>query len=165
MPLTRAQQDQILNYCRQHMNLTAMLLGASSSQKAVGGNIAALFAEAGVNEIYRKASYSASSCMPVIVKSVLVPSVQPASFGANGIAPGVQLANHTEPKLLEDFRVWYTANLHRRPNQVVMASERDCCPNCVKYTVSYMTEMAGANAFTFYVAEFQSNRVRAGSEF
>ena len=106
-----------------------------------------------------------SSCMPVIVKSVLVPSVQPASFGANGIALGVQLANHTEPKLLEDFRTWYAANLHRQPNQVVMASERDCCPNCVKYAVSYMAEMAGANAFTFYVAEFQSNRVRAGSEF
>jgi len=160
----------LLNYCTQQMNLGALLLGMSNSKAAQGGNLAFIEVKKNGTLLHREHAFSNSSSLPNLAKDAFAPSVPQAHLGMVGIASGNQHGNHTEPKLIEGLKT----NRHKLIggfDEVIIASQLDCCPSCVKNTIKEMSglmaliDMSSTTPIQFWVVEVNSGRVREGHQF
>ena len=170
VPAQQLQAQLLLNYCTQQMNMGAMLLGMSNSKAAQGGNLAFIEVRNNGNTVFREHAFSNSSGLPKLAKDAFSPSVPKAHLGMVGIANGNQHGNHTEPKLFDSFK----SNTHRLGggfDEIIIASQMDCCTSCVKNTINEIAglmalfDMSSQASVTFYVVEINSGRVREGHEF
>lgn len=173
MPVTPEEHEYYLSYGAQcvWMGMMPAAASVSGARQARHSNVAVLELRHQGNMVFRKTAISCISCLDEALRGgVYSPSVPASRTGAFGIAPGTQNANHTEPKLLEDMRRYMEAG--GGPfDLILLASQRDCCSSCVKYTVSALTEAAllhnvnGGSPVRFIVVELETSRVREGDEF
>ena len=170
-PAHQLATQAIYNECLTYMSFAAMELGVSNSKAASGGNIALILVKSNGKEVWRQPAFSNSSSLPKAVKADFSPSVPQAHLGMVGIPNGSQHANHTEPKLLDHFRSKLPSLRGVGYDEIIIASELDCCTSCVKNTISAITalatlaDMGSSTPLKFYVVEVNSGRVREGHEF
>jgi hypothetical protein len=169
VPAQQLQTQLLLNYCIGQMHMGAFILGASNAQAAQGGNLAFIEVKRNGQTLLIKHAFSNSSSLPQAVRTDFAPSVPQAHLGMVGIANGSQHANHTEPKLFDYFR----SNLHSFNgsfDEIIIASQLDCCTSCVKNTINAittlltLTDMGSTTQVRFFVVEINSGRVREGYE-
>lgn len=167
MPIPQEEQAKILNYCRQHMHMSAFALGSSDAKAAQGGNIAFLELQKGGISVWRKNAFSNSSSLGNKLRDNFAPSVPSQHFGTLGVAGNARHANHTEPKLFRYLEDEIAAQRVVPFDTILIASQLDCCTHCLKHTIeAYQGIVSLVNLKTrpppinFLVAEFESMRVR-----
>ena len=165
VPAQKLKEAVLLNEFHSAMSLAAMTLGASNSKAAQGGNIAIIDVRLQGKSVFREPAFSNSSSLPKAIKADFAPSVPPAHLGRVGIPNGNQHANHTEPKLFDLFKT-KLPSLGGGFDEIIIASERDCCASCLKHTIDAITalvalsNMSSVTSIKFYVVEINSWRAR-----
>jgi hypothetical protein len=158
MPLSSDEAHALLERSENQIKLERLRLAASESKVVLGGNVAVMQVFNGAQRIYSKASFSNSSSIPKMQRESLAQTVPEGEYNEPGIAGNIMHANHTEPKLLNDFAHDPARDLDF--DRVVLASELKCCRQCLKNTITdMMAILALKGRIEFYVIELETRSV------